>query len=514
MRSSSVVAGAFAAALAVLPSPVWAQATPQGADQIRRQMTDWINLYITPAGADSVIVLDGPVQVEPRGDRYAVLLPRINIAGDADGVLAIDPIAIDLVPLPNGWYDATWTLPQSTSARDPAGQEVARLTIGSQSGSGTFAPEFQTFMDLDFRLGDVVLRPLDEPGELRIATIAMTVDSTDAGGGAFDSEVEASIDNLSFNDGQGQRMDFGQISLTGSVDNIHLAENAAFAQELNRLTGQLDQRNSANPPPQYFRDLNALIARTPTLLNGLDLTYGFEDVRVIDQNNTVDLGGGSFGFRMSGLESATSTIGLTLDIGAIGIVPQPPFSQFIPTETTLDVALVGLPNEQFLAILQSFLETSAQAGPDRAGEVAAVRLQQAIMTSGARLVVEDAGIETAGSRLDLTGEVTPNQAAAMGVVANATLDIAGMPALINELQAVPDSQQIIQGLTALQAVGAQATSDDGQPVRRYEFSLDPQGTPILNGTDMRPLLGSIMGGGGPQQGGSRQPPQPTQPGSK
>ncbi len=504
MRTSRMLAGAFVAALVVLPGPVWADATPEGADQIRRDMTAWIERYIRVQQSQGQIRMEGSVQVEPRGDHYTALTPTFLITTERRNVLTIDPIRMDLLPQANGWFDTTVTLPERMVGRTPDGAEDGVFTIGSQNIRGIFAPELQTFTNLDARLDNLAIRSMRDRGEMTISSITAQVESTEGDRGVYDSQIDARVHDLAFFDGRRQRFDIGEIGVAGTVDNIHLQNYVAFVRELQDLLNEnATQQRPGQPTPEFFNRLSALLQRTPPLLNGMEVTYSFDNLRVVEGDNRVELGGGSFGIRLEGLEGTTSTLGLETTVGAIGIVPPPPFAQFIPNDSVINVQITGLPNQQLLGIVQTFLQSSATMGPDRAGQMAVLQLQQAIMTGGARVEITEIRFATDRTRLHLHGTIVPEPRSQTGITANATMDVAGLPELIADLQSVPNSQQAVQVLTALQAVGTQATADDGTAIRRYDFVLGPQGAPTLNGTDMTPLLAPLSG---PQRGPGRTPP--------
>ncbi len=71
---------------------------------------------------------------------------------------------------------------------------------------------------------------------------------------------------------------------------------------------------------------------------------------------------------------------------------------------------------------------------------------------------------------------------------DAMLVVTGLDAALEVAKATPDGQEMVQGLTVLQTMGAQDTVD-GKPARTYKLVVGENGDILLNGTDLKPLLG-------------------------
>ena len=176
----------------------------------------------------------------------------------------------------------------------------------------------------------------------------------------------------------------------------------------------------------------------------------------------------------------------------LSVTPEPPLSSLIPNEMNGEIDLVDLPNDRLLELLITALDTAGQVGPDGAAAMAALELQQAVMAAGSRVEIPEFYIDTDVSDFEMTGSMTPDPAAALGMVANASMSISNMEGLIAELQTMPDATPAVQMLTLLQTMGAQATADDGASLRTYDLEVTQAGQVMLNGNDMGPIFGQFM----------------------
>ena len=486
MRVSRILVGTFIAA--TLPAAAWAQATAQEAEAIRQGLQAWIadNLQ-TP---EFSVQFAGDIEVTPSGSEYRVALPPTDIVFVGDGRVAIGFFDMTLRPTVDGHYDATWQMPERFPILEGDGREVGVITIDKQFGTGVFAPAYETFLTMEMSLDDIVIRPTEEEGEMSISSVAMTADSDELGDGIYNSEFEMTLDEIEFSDGRGAHFDLGLITIGGTIDAIDLPAYLAFTHAFNDIIEPAGQTGA--PDGAMFSALADLMERTPQLFDSFEIEYGIQDLFFEDVGERVQIGEAQYVIFIDGLHDDASSLGMSLAVEDIDVSPQPPQFQYVPQESVIDVALEDLPNDQLLTIVIDFLRNSAQTGPDNAVMMAGVQLQQAVMAGGSTLQIEEVTALADLYSLLMDGEIVPNPAAAFGVTANAFMEIGGMPGLIAALQAEPDGQQAVQGLTVLQGLGQLGTDDDGNEVRVYELDLRADGTFLLNGTDMGPILQGLM----------------------
>lgn len=491
MRASRIIVGTFVAA--TLPASAWGQATSEEAEAIRQGIQDWIGQALDTA--EMQVELAGEIEVTPTGDVYEVVFPPTDLVINDEARVVIESLEITLVPTGDGYYDATWELPSRFPILGPDGQEEVVITVDKQFGTGIFAPAYETFLTLDVSLEDIVIEPTQEEGQATIASAAMLVDSVELEDGTFDSEFEMAISDIAFSDGARSSFDVGLIAFEGFVTEFDMEAYTAFYSEFNTLTQTAAEAGDGADGADgaaFFNGLADLMERTPKLFDAMALTYSFRDITVIDGSETFSLGEAGYGMSIEGLRGDASDFGVSVTASDIGVIPAPPEFDYVPEETVIELALEDLPNDRLLTILNDFLRTSAQTSPDNAMMMAAGMLQQAVMEGGSTLQIEEVRAVSDLYRLMLEGEVIPRGDAAFGAVADAFMQIGGMPELISSLQNEPFGQEAIQGLTVLQGLGQQGTDEEGRDVRIYELELQADGKVLLNGTDMGPIVQGLM----------------------
>lgn len=487
MRGPSLFVGAIVAA--ALPAHAWGQATAEDAAAIGQGIQAWISQNLETPGVR--VELSGPIDVTPSGADYRVAFPQTEIVINDGGRIVVDFFDISLTPTSEGFYDATWQMPERYPILSRAGDEEAVITIDKQFGTGVFAPAFDTFITMDFSLDDIVVRPSQEEGQLSIESIAMAVESDDLGGGVYDSDFDMAISNIEFFDGDRSQFDLELLALEGTVEAIDMPAYATFTREFNAIMATVEQGDVPDEAA-LFTAAADLIARTPKLFDSMDIAYSVQDFFFQEPGERVEIGEGYYQLFVSGLRGDVSSLGMSLSVEEIDVEPAPPQFEYVPQESVISLSLQDLPNDQLLTILTDFLRMSAQTNPDNAVLMAGAQLQQAVMAGGSTLQIEEVVALADIYSLLMEGEVIPRADAAFGVTANAFMQIGGMPELIAALQTEPDGQQAVQGLTVLQGLGQQGTDDEGNAVRIYELDLQANGTVLLNGTDMGPILQGLM----------------------
>ena len=492
MRGLRLIVGTSSLAImAMTAGQAAAQVDEAGADEIRRGVENYITQYLV-TGPESEVTLQGDVEVTAEGDHYAVTLPTF-IFGLQGPQLVVDPILATLTPTADDLIDVTWTMPSRYEV-GAGGQTMATMSIDAQTAEGTFAPAFETFTDLNFVLERIELRPTQEEGAATVDTFSMVMDTEEVAPDRFDADFDVVLAGLDVDPGQQDGvLSLDEIGLAGSISHLDMREYTMFGQQLNQLMSAADMENPRGPDPMVFGDIAALLRETPNLFSDMDLTYRLHGLNFGDGQEGAQLGSASAGMYVTGLDQPAGTIGFHADMNELAIQPTPPFNNILPQEVRAEVMLVDLPNEQLLNLLIDFLEQTSEMGPDMAGTMFMVGLQQAVMQSGASLEVPEIYVDLGVSEINFTGTVSPTASSPLGVVADATLTVSNMAGLIGELQAMgPMGQDVVQGLTVLQTMGEVSQTGEGQSLHSYHFQATDAGQVLLNGNDMGPMMGQLM----------------------
>lgn len=498
MRSLPLLAAGVAAWI-LLPAAAQAQATADGADRIRLGLKDWIATHLATADKSVVVNFQGPITVEPQGKSYKAVIPKSEVVfadGDNPSTLALAPVELVLTPLENGWLDTVATIP-TTYRVAPAkgGDKGVEVTIGTQALRGVFAPQYHAFMSLDGKLGQITahsLNPAEAKGAFKIDEIALAGDSKAISPDVYDSTGTVGFSGLSFIDETGaQLFHLDGATIEGKAAAANMAALRAFSDKLTDLQKRYPTEPGGEMPKEFLAELGKVFQATPKLFNDFGFGYGVKGVEVTPGTgdvNKVTLASGGFGVGIAGLAQDASTFRINFDLAQLGIDPLPEFGQFIPHTATVDLALTNLPNQALLQALTGMLDSSATLGPDQAAEIAVAQLQQAVMNGNGALEIRSFKAASPLTSIDLTGTLRPNPKAPLMMTGEARLVVTGLDKALEAAQAVPDGVEMVQGLTVLQTMGAQETVD-GQPARTYKLEISEKGDILLNGTDLKPLLG-------------------------
>jgi hypothetical protein len=487
-----VAAGGLSVALAFAPWAAKAQATPEGADQIRQGLKGYIATRLLSDDGLQV-AMNGAIEVRPEGAVYQATLPQMTVTFAGDTTIGIDPIRITLTPTQTGMYKAVWTLPSSYEIRSADPADGATITIGSQSGTGLFAPQYEQFLDMNAALNQVRIAPTDGQGEFVASQVKLVSDSTERSPNVYDNAGTVSFDGISVRDETGAEvMKLGSMAMDIAIKAGNLAAMTALQGELRAFKARHQADPAGEMSPEAMTDLSTLIAGTPRLFDTGSMNFTFADLAIDSPEARVTLATFGFGYGLSGLETGSSDFRIHADLAGLGVDPLPPAAAvFVPKTADIDVTLENLPNEGMVEILTGFLQSMAAMGPDQAGTMAMLQLQQVLMGSGGALKIAAIRADTGTVGFDLGGALAANPQSPFMVAGQASMTVTGLEQAMAALQAVPDGQEALQGLTVLQTMGAQTTDAAGRPARKYDLTIGENGDLLLNGTDLKPLLGGL-----------------------
>ena len=309
MRATTLLAGVSAVALMALPMAAWsAGVDEEGAEYVRQGIQSWLDDYLL-ADPTMPVELQGDVLVEPTDDGYDIALPTMMFQSPGPSI-TVDPIEATAVPLDNGWFEAEWTIPSQYDFR--MGQEpVAQMTIANQRGSGLFAPEYQSMMDMEWILEGIQAGPTDgnTPGGMTLDTISVISDSEETEDGIYDADFEGIAAGLEFDPGFQGGVTIDEIAVVGTAGGMRMAENAEFGQAVNRLVNDLGPQGYGGADPAFFTEMAALLRNTPKLIGDLEATYRVHGIEASDGVEGFSLGNAGVTIFGDGFDGESSTVG-------------------------------------------------------------------------------------------------------------------------------------------------------------------------------------------------------------
>lgn len=474
----------FAVALAATiftAGTAFAEATPEGAAAIREGLQSWIDQQLADAGASSDVRFDGELTVTPEGDAYQALIPPIEATLEGS-VLRFDAVPVEIVPRPDGWYDASWRLPEAVVLN--AGVEEGRLTIGEQRAAGVFAPEVGSFMSLDVEALDVAVLPKDAAlGGVTLDRLVFDYSYEETSPGTYDQPGRVVMEGLTFDQpSAGQhfragRMEFGMTS-TGLV----LAEWAAFMDRFDAIT---TAATSGAAGDAEMADMMAdLLAETDAFLSGVEVSYELSDIVLETPDVNLTLPSFSMGGYAEGLTAPLAEIGFALDLpGFTADMPVPdPYQHLIPTIARIDMALIDVPTDPLNRVVVEWLRGTSASGGDPWLMLDAV--EDLLASESGRLELTEIAVANAISEASLHGELHPAPDSVIGVTGFGAMTITNLDELMNEVRASGAGPEAEAALTFLRGLGRPTSTPEGEIVQTYDWEVTPDGQVLVNGSDL------------------------------
>jgi hypothetical protein len=297
----------------------------------------------------------------------------------------------------------------------------------------------------------------------------------------------------------------GSFSLARASYDVHAPDfdmggiMAAYGQSFGQLLAMVDHKPT-DPLPAETRTAVLDMYRKIFAAYGdsVDGSVSVSDLKVTAPEAKIAIGSLSYGLKMAGMSADTGTGDLDIALSGLAIDPPSPYAQWIPTDSQIKLSGSKIPygpvGQAYLSFIDTALSAGASAPPDGKKPGADAEMQQKMMQAYAQIGAE---LQKAGSQLDikafhitapqaaidLGGAVKADATAKHGVTTALKLRLTNLEGLIKFAQGQPDGAQAAAGLTMVQTMGHQATTDDGRPARDYDIIVDETGKVLINGTD-------------------------------
>ncbi len=448
------------------------------ADEIRAGLEDWFADALPQSRAGLTAVLDGDIVVLPDGAGYRAELPtiRLMLGSAAVSYLVIESVDVDLQPLVSGGYAANWTLPDQVEMHGP-NDAVATITLGERSGHGLFSPDLALMVSTDLELRDIAVAVPGRPPHLALDMLAAGLRYDAVAAGMFDQITELQIGGLAALKADGtSAMRIASIAWSGGARGIDLAAWRDLRASLQTAFGHRPKA-SVN---------YAESAARPALLNSYQGNHRIRDASFDLGDGPLTIGDGALDFSFDGLDSGASSLAIAFSLTDIDLPAA--IGPLTPREMAVDLEISGLPTDRLFEALTAVAAGAGLGPSNNSLAMFGLYLQDTMMTSGARIAINEVLLTADDARLRLEGTVKPTYAAPLGLVAELDMSISGLAGMLAAAQADPAAGQTVQQLAVLQAVGVAGRDPDGTPALRYALEITQQGQVLLNGADLLPAL--------------------------
>ena len=453
-------------------------------EDIQIGLQDWLAEALPRSKFGISIDLDGEVSVLEAGAGFQAMIPpiRLNLAAGTGPAISVDPITVDLQPLVSGGYAVNWTLPDSIELRDADGTLVA-ITVGGQSGHGIYSPEFGLMISSDIELLGIRAAASNRTPHLAIDSLQFSTRYDAVAPGLFDQSTEIRIAGLSgLNPDGTEAMRIAAVTLSGGARSVDLA---AWRELRTSLSASLAHRPKAGGESPV-QSAALTVEPRPAPLASLESRHRISGARFDLGDGSLSIGDGTLDLTVDGLDSGLSSLAVAFTVTDLdlpeGIGP------LTPEQMTIDLVLRGLPTGRLFEALAALVAGAGLADSGHALAMLGLHLQDAMMTSGASIEVNEILLIGDDARLRIAGTIKPTYAAPLGAIAELDISIGGLATLVADARAEPADDETLRQLAVLQAVGTAATDPDGTPVLRYALDITQQGQLLMNGADLMPAL--------------------------
>lgn len=472
----------------VIPPPA-PDLTPEA-----RELYDRIVAEMTRMAPYGTEIRMAALTIEQAGSSFHVAMPGLVLVGVEEGVeVRLDTLEFDVTPGESATYLVTLAWPALVTVHGGAGAELAHISFGERSFTGTWAPLLGGYLDQRLGLADVVLSIPDVGIEVRAATIAYEAALVPVGGGRVTGPSAFSFGGLTIDNRQGQRLlAIGSISGTGAVRGL----DRGLLNRLNEGAASIAQSGAGGTAPGGTPDLSFLPATPGDIVGDASMDVTMRDVSLADPTGvgSMYLAGLGFAIAVNGLDSPLARLGLSYRHDGLALAGDAA-SPLAPKAFNLDLAIERLPAARlYVALLGASL--AAFVDPNAGPDILLAGLPALFVQAGTELRVAAIDIDVAGAEAHGSGRLVGDPSATGDVVGAFEVTVQRLDRAIAALVAAtndPAAQEAAVFLTVLQGLGAPGTDADGAAVLAYRIEITPTGA-TLNGQDLETLMPGAMGG--------------------
>ncbi len=479
------------------------------ATQLRDQIERTLGQFATSAreqGDSFTYVVD----VTEEDDGRIVATVREIMALTTEGTWIVDDARMELVPMDSGRYAMTVEFPATTTFYDPSGAEIGGTSIGSQSISGVYAPEINTWTDADGSLSDISVwadDPMDGLFRFDIADVALSLALNEPRPGKWSGPLSIEMSDWAASLEGREVFHLGSLAMDFDYRFVDLV----FFNRMNMAMQDVQERMAGmdHPSDAVMAEVQAIGAeiiafareRAP-LMEGFEMSIALSDLMVDDPDSgdRFSLDAMNLGFGMDDADKDEGAIMMAYGHSGLDVPLSPAETDFLPRTVDIVLVMSELPMAEAETMMLEMIE-GAMADPEAFEQQAEMALmfmglglQQRMAEIGSTMHFERFEIVSDIASASMTGAFTASADSPMMTVGQVRLEVQGLEDAMRRLEAMPndmDAQDAAQGLAMMQAMG-QRIEDGGVVTHIYDLELTPDGRTLLNGNDMSAMMGGMM----------------------
>ncbi len=544
-----------------------AQIDAAGADHLKKVFTNLLNdqKEINEAFGTVDVIYTGEVAVEPKGEYYAVTLPKVEIKLDESLAAQVPPpapqdpaqaqqtpppapaapgfvfdlgqTAINAIPdeKPGNWK-MTVALPATLSMKI-ADEMAININIGQQNTAGLFNESYGYFTKMDALYKDLKFNVVSagQTHDFAIPELSMKSNLEDEGGYltgpttirasglAFDIPEEHASIKLG-----ALQVDAGLKKYKALPSGEYKAKMIAYGQKLKTM---IDNPSAPPSGAQIEEIVNSVLGFSD--FEGMDVRYSLENLDIAanppqddfkpgEDLKGLKIAGAFLGFGLDQIKSESGTVSFNFGYNDVAVDPIPPgYEGIIPNAVNLGFTANKIPMQSLWTNGMNSVK-AISANPEMgamAGMGLLMQLPMMLTNAGTEITVKDNFVRGPEYKAALDGTVKADASAAMQFISSFKGQFDGLDELLTKVQAnannpnFPNAYEfndIAMTLQSMKDMGQAGTGADGKSSYAFDIQVGADGKATINGKDipMGGMGGAPMGGPGMPPPGMEQPAAP------
>ncbi len=474
--------------------PTAVPATPEMAERLEGQIVAWIETRLSDDQLDLDVEFDGAVAVTAEADRYLLTVPAAVVPLANGAQLQFGETAGEIVDHGEGRFGVSLTVPDHYRFSRSQSDWTMSLAIGSQSANGEFSADLGLFLDLDVSLNDILLSPPGAgDGQLSLDSLTVVVSSDETEPGTYQARYGLGLQGLGFDDPVGgDTLSLGSLVMELAFADLRLADLIQFIDRAQAITDSGQGIRGRYGERAMVRALGRLLADTPALIGGLSVDVALDALDTDFEGEGVHIESSVLSAALSGFADELLDLAVRYEGRGFEVVPLPPLPQLMPNEIIVDLEATQLPISALLDRMRQALQWAPDMDEDELGPLMVGAIHEAMVAAGSALGTREARVTAPAYTVEIDAVATASRLSLFGLTANGTMRITGLDRVVAELQSLDIDDEGAAAMALFQAMGQRDASDEGQTIRRYEAEVTPDGTVLLNGADMAPLVQELL----------------------
>ena len=424
---------------------------------------------LTQKPGERDLTLEGNVTVEPAETYYAITFPQMKITYPDGGHINFGIISMNAIPHDTpGEFKATIALPPSIFGFDENGQEIMRISIGTQKAAGLWNENLQNFTKLDALYSDINMDMDQGATQLEIPQLRIIYDLEQDENRRWSGPVSMEANGIS-----------------GSTPE----QSTSFTLDRFTITTTLDQfeesaiKTLQDPEsPPILRIANGGI---------FDLQLG--GLKLIKENSNTpeafSLARGAIKGHFNGALGDNASAGFNLsfqDLESSNTAPE--LAPLIPKSGAFGLTQHNIPVTQ----LEQIIANAPQGDAKTLGRSLLFKIPAILAQSGSYIETRETFLSNDDYRIDFESVLRADLTAVNNATANGTLTFAGLDKVLSMVQVASSNtkslRKLARYLERLKALGRVEAAPDSGFIHIFDLEMNEAGQVLINGQNAMPLI--------------------------